>query len=79
MPLYDPTNTEVIGSIQIIQDISVIKNINNEVSTYIWGIGIFTLLVVLLISYLLSGNFTKPIKQISAVMGEISRGNLVMN
>ena len=31
MPLYDPTNTEVIGSIQIIQDISVIKNINNEV------------------------------------------------
>ena len=76
MPLYDPTNTEVIGSIQIIQDISVIKNINNEVSTYIWGIGISTLLVVLFISYLLSRNFTKPIKQISSVMGEISRGNL---
>ena len=47
MPLYDPTNAEVIGSIQIIQDMSMIKNINNEVSTYIWVIGILTLLVVL--------------------------------
>ena len=47
MPLFDPTKTEVIGTIQIVQDISAVQKINKEIDHFLLVIGIATLLVVL--------------------------------
>ncbi|MGP4039061.1 methyl-accepting chemotaxis protein [Gracilibacillus sp. D59] len=75
-PLYDPTNTEVIGMIQIKQDVGVVKNIDKNIFLYLMIIGISTLIVAIIIAFLLSRSFSKPIKQITTVMGELSKGNL---
>jgi methyl-accepting chemotaxis protein len=76
MPLYDPTNTEVIAVMQMVQDVSVVNNINDEVSLYLWIIGITTLVLVVVTALLLSRGFSNPIKQMTSIMGELAKGNL---
>ncbi len=76
MPLFDPTNTEVIGVIQIVQDTSIIHQMNNEIFVYLIIAAIATLLIVMFIAMLLSKSFSSPIKEITNFMGELAKGNL---
>ncbi|WP_133058650.1 methyl-accepting chemotaxis protein [Halalkalibacter urbisdiaboli] len=76
IPLYDPTNTEVIGLTQIKQDITVIKTINHQIYLYLLIVGLATLVAVVITAYFLSRGFSQPIKQITSIMREISKGNL---
>lgn len=76
IPLNDPTNTEVIGMIQLVQDVSTVKNINKNIALYLFIIGISTLIIAIIIAFTLSRSFSNPIKQLTTMMGELSKGNL---
>ncbi|AXI11061.1 HAMP domain-containing protein [Oceanobacillus sp. 143] len=74
--MYDPTQSETIGTIGITQDISVIND-TKERSLYI-GLVIMaiTIIVVILVSMKFSRSISNPIKQIARAMLELSKGNL---
>ncbi|WP_175639175.1 methyl-accepting chemotaxis protein [Metabacillus schmidteae] len=76
MPLFDPTHTEVIGVIQIVQDTGIIHQLNNQVLIYLAITAIATLIIVIIIAMLLSKSFSTPIKEITIFMGELAKGNL---
>lgn len=76
LPLYDPTNTAVIGMIQIVQDMSIVKNIDRNIFINVTVIGIVTFIFAIVIAFFLSRNFSNPIRQITTVMNEIADGNL---
>lgn len=79
LPLFDPTKTEVIGIIQIIQDTSVIQQINNQVLLYLIITIIATLVIVIIVAVFLSRSFSTPIKRITVFMEELAEGNLKNN
>ncbi|MFD1738176.1 methyl-accepting chemotaxis protein [Bacillus salitolerans] len=76
MPLYDPTKTEVIGVIQIQQDVTTIKSLNKSILVYLVAVGLATLLIVIVIAWFGSKGFTNPLVRINEVMKQISLGNL---
>lgn len=76
IPLYDPTNTEVIGMIQIIQDMSVVKKIDKNIFISLIIIGLVTIFIAAIIAFFLSRSFSHPIRKITTVMHEIAKGNL---
>lgn len=76
MPLYDPTKTEVIGVIKIIQDTGIIQQMNTQVLFYIIITAILTLVIVIIVSLFLSRSFSTPIKEITLFMGDLAKGNL---
>lgn len=76
MPLNDPTQSEVIGFIHIQQDVSVVKNIHNEVFLYILIIGFVTFVTVVITALILSRGFSKPLQQINSIMDELAKGKL---
>lgn len=76
IPLNDPTNTEVIGVIQLVQDVSTVKSIDRNIALYLIIIGISTLTVAIIIAFTLSRSFSEPLKQLTTLMGELSSGNL---
>lgn len=76
IPMFEPTDTEIIGFVQIKQDISGVNSIiaRNQVSTFtILGI---TLVLVIVFSILFSRSITRPLKRVVHHMNEISNGNL---
>lgn len=76
MPLFDPTKTEVIGVIQIVQDTGMIHQMNNQALLFLVITAITTLIIVIFIAMLLSRSFSEPIKDITNFMGELAKGNL---
>lgn len=76
MPLYDPAQTTVVGVIEIIEDVSFLTSINEEIFRSILVIAIIIAIIIGLIAWLVSDRFTKPIKKITGIMSEIENGNL---
>lgn len=78
IPMYDPTQSEIIGAIGISQDISVIQDTKQQIVWIALIITLGTLLVVLFVSIKFSNSISKPIKQISGLMGDLSKGDLTV-
>lgn len=76
MPLFEATNTHIIGIMEIKEDISHVTALTNKnlIITVIVLAG--TLLAVIVLSILFSRSITRPVKQIGSQMKEISEGNL---
>ncbi|WP_449619943.1 methyl-accepting chemotaxis protein [Robertmurraya sp. Marseille-Q9965] len=76
MPLFEPTNTHIIGIMEITEDISNVNELakKNLIITAI--VLASTLLAVIILSILFSRSITRPVKQIVSQMKEISEGNL---
>jgi len=76
LPMYDPTNSEIIGVIGINQDISIIQDTKQQIALIAFIITLVTLMIVLLVSIKFSKTIANPIKKIAEIMGELSKGNL---
>lgn len=78
IPMYDPTQSEIIGIIGINQDISVIHETKQQIIFIALLITIGTLFVVLFVSIKFSKTISNPIKQIAGLMGGLSEGDLTV-
>lgn len=76
LPMYDPTQSEIIGVIGISQDISVIQDTKQSIVKIALMIAAFTLLIVLIVSIKFSKSISNPIKKLTRLMVELSKGNL---
>ena len=76
IPMYDPTQSEIIGVIGIHQDLTVIQETKQQIIYISLLIASATLLVVLLVSIKFSKTLSKPIKNIAERMRELATGNL---
>ncbi|MFC4322464.1 methyl-accepting chemotaxis protein [Litchfieldia salsa] len=76
VPLYDPTNTVVIGIINIQQNISKINQVQQDMGFLEIVVGLSTLIMIIIVAWIFSNSFSKPIKQMTSVMKELSTGNL---
>ncbi|MBP2077271.1 methyl-accepting chemotaxis protein [Oceanobacillus polygoni] len=76
LPMLSPTGNEIIGVIGITQDIATIGATNNQIS---W-ISLFMVTAFIIIALFVSIRFSKsianPIRRISELMLELSKGNL---
>ncbi|MDZ5471861.1 methyl-accepting chemotaxis protein [Bacillus sp. 31A1R] len=79
LPMYDPTNTEVIGAILISQDETLLNRIQKQVGNISLLIGVLTVVIVSTIAWVLSNGFSRPIQLVTEQMKEISKGNLNVN
>lgn len=78
IPMYDPTQSEMIGVIGIDQDISGIHETKQQIVFIALLITIGTLLIVLLVSMKFSKTISNPIKQVAGLMAKLSEGNLTV-
>lgn len=78
IPMYDPTQSEIIGIIGINQDISVIHETKQQIILIALLITIGTLFVVVFVSIKFSKTISNPIKQIAGLMGGLSKGDLTV-
>ncbi|MBP3951660.1 methyl-accepting chemotaxis protein [Bacillus suaedae] len=78
LPMFEPTQTETIGFVQIKQDISDVSRViaQNEVIGMV--IVLITLVFVIVVSVLFSRGISVPLKQVATNMNEISNGNLLV-
>ncbi|MFD2212718.1 methyl-accepting chemotaxis protein [Metabacillus endolithicus] len=76
MPLYDPTKTEVIGIINLRQDVAILNKVQNQILMYLLLISVGTSVIVIIIALLMSRGFSRPLQQVNMIMDEISNGNL---
>lgn len=76
IPLFDPTNTEVIGIINISQDISIVTKSQNTIISLLLIVAVATIIIVALVAWIFSRSFSKPIQEVTGIMNEISSGNL---
>ncbi|KAB7705600.1 HAMP domain-containing protein [Bacillus aerolatus] len=76
VPMFDPTKTEVIGMIGILQDISVINEAGDKMTLLTLIVGGITLLCLITVAYLFSRSISQPIKQVTHFMDEFARGKL---
>ncbi|WP_332645642.1 methyl-accepting chemotaxis protein [Lysinibacillus sp. 54212] len=76
MPMYDPTNTKIIGIIQASQDISVIAVTKRQTLIIATTVLLATIIVVVIISLLFSRSISKPIKAVSQQMSILATGDL---
>lgn len=76
MPMFDPTQSEVIGVIQITKDISGINKIMSDSETFILLVMGITILLVIVISILFSRSITKPLILVVDHMKKITNGVL---
>ncbi|MFC4403941.1 methyl-accepting chemotaxis protein [Gracilibacillus xinjiangensis] len=76
LPLFDPANANVVGVIEIIEDVSFFTDINKEILQSILIIGLIIILVIGIVAWLVSDRFTKPIMKVTEIMSEIANGNL---
>ncbi|MCM3161375.1 methyl-accepting chemotaxis protein [Metabacillus litoralis] len=76
MPLYDPTKTEVIGIINLRQDVAILNKVQNQILIYLFLIGAGAALMVIIVALLISRGFSRPLQQVNNIMDEISKGNL---
>ncbi|WP_337017014.1 methyl-accepting chemotaxis protein [Oceanobacillus massiliensis] len=76
LPMLDPTGNNIIGVIGITQDISTIQQTNEQI---IWTgiiISAISLVIVLIVSITFSNSIANPVRKISELMVELSKGNL---
>ena len=76
IPMYDPTHSEIIGTIGIHQDLSVIQETKQQIIYIVLLLASVTIVVVLLVSILFSRKLSKPIQLIAGGMDELAKGNL---
>lgn len=76
IPMYDPTHSEIIGTIGIQQDLSVIQGTKQQIIHIVLLLASATVVVVLLVSILFSRKIAKPIHMIAERMGELAKGDL---
>ncbi|WP_078548397.1 methyl-accepting chemotaxis protein [Litchfieldia alkalitelluris] len=76
IPLFDPTNTEVIGVMNISQDVSIVKKSQNNIIYLLIIVAVVTIIIVTFVAWVFSRRFSKPIQEVTAMMNEISNGNL---
>lgn len=76
VPMLDPTNTEVIGMIGINQDLSIIQQAGQKMTSLTFIVGIITLLVLVAAAFLFSRSIARPIKQAASFMDEFAQGKL---
>lgn len=76
IPMFEPTNTEIIGFVQIKQDISGVNSIIARSQFINFSILGITLILVIVFSILFSRSITIPMKRVVQHMNEISNGNL---
>lgn len=76
LPMYDPTESEIIGGIGIHQNISFMNQVQNQILIVASIIVIFTILVVIIIAIFFSRSISKPIVHLAKTMDELSEGNL---
>lgn len=76
IPMFDPTKTEVIGMIEISQDISVIAQADQRMTFLTLIIGGITLLCLVVVAFLFSRSISGPIKKAAYFMDEFAQGKL---
>ncbi|WP_176713676.1 methyl-accepting chemotaxis protein [Pseudobacillus wudalianchiensis] len=76
IPMFDPTKTEVIGIVEISQDISVIVKADHKMTLLTFIVGGVTLLCLIIASLLFSRSISEPIKKAAYFMDEFARGKL---
>jgi methyl-accepting chemotaxis protein len=76
LPMYDPTQSEIIGVIGINQDIAVIQDTKQSIIKIALMITAITVLIVLVVSIRFSKSISNPIKKLTRLMVELSKGNL---
>lgn len=76
IPMYDPTKTEVIGMIEIKQDISIIKQVDQTTKWVTFIVVGLTLLCITIVAFIFSISISRPIKQIAYFMDELAKGKL---
>jgi methyl-accepting chemotaxis protein len=76
LPMYDPTKTEVIGLIGIIQDVSIIQQVVQTTTLLTFFVGGITLLIITVIAFIFSESIASPIKKVIYFMEELANGKL---
>ena len=76
LPMFEPTQSEMIGFIQITQDISSIYQMMDQNKWNALVITTISFILVVILSVLFSRSISKPVKQAAAMMDEIAKGNL---
>lgn len=76
MPMYEPTQQNVIGMIGIEQDLSIVHHTKEQIVWIGLLLTLATFILVLAVSILFSRSLSKPIKQTANWMGELAAGNL---
>lgn len=76
LPMYDPTQSEIIGVIGISQDLSIIQETKQTIAKVALIITAVTLLIVWGVSVKFSKSISSPIRKIAGLMVELSKGNL---
>lgn len=76
IPMFEPTQTEMIGFIQISQDISTINQVMDQNKRNALLMTVIALLIVFVSSTIVSKSITIPVKQAASLMNDISNGNL---
>lgn len=76
IPMFDPTKTEVIGMVEISQDIAVIVKADRKMTLLTFIVGGVTLLCLVIAAFLFSRSISEPIKKVAYFMDEFSRGKL---
>lgn len=76
IPMFDPTHTEVIGMIEISQDMSVIAKASRKMTMLTIIVGVITLVCLIAASLLFSRSTSRPIRQVAYFMNEFAQGKL---
>ena len=79
LPIFDPTNSEMIAVIGIEQDISFIQDSKEQIFYLTTVLIALTIAIVLVISVLVSRSIAKPISLIAQTMDELANGNLTID
>ncbi|MEK4495457.1 methyl-accepting chemotaxis protein [Ureibacillus sp. FSL W8-0352] len=78
IPMYDPTESKVIGTIQLMQDASIINDFMNRYTLISSIILIAVLLLIIIGTILLGHSISKPIAAVSEMMHRLKDGDLTI-
>ena len=76
MPMYDPTNTHIIGIIQISQDTSIIAQTKNQLFIISAIVLLVAIVIGVVVAAVFSRSISKPVKTVSEHMSVLATGNL---
>ena len=75
LPIYDPTNSKIIGIVGIKQDVSIFSETNRGITSVSLWMTVITIIVVLLVSYFVSRSISNPIKKVADILMQYAKGN----
>ncbi len=75
LPIYDPTNSEIIGIVGIKQDVSIFSETNRGITSVSLWMTMITVIVVVLVSYFVSRSISNPIKRVADILMQYANGN----